>query len=111
MHYCLTKVGRLCERQESPAARTARVTCASKEDYIRKVLATTPDCKTGQPGTLVWTPDKKTPDIVYYQVNSLFKLETSFMFCFHLVVCDYLHHAFSTLDYVLQLHRQFQQYL
>ena len=69
-------VGPLCERVESAAARTARVTCASQEDYMARVLETTLSCESGLPGTVKWTPDEKTPNTVYYQVSLRLKAST-----------------------------------
>ncbi len=60
-------VGRLCELEETPSALASRTSCQNLDDYLSK-LAEGSGCSQGQPGTLSWTPDQDTPDIVYYQV-------------------------------------------
>ena len=60
-------VGRLCELRETAASEISRQGCNDLQTYI-STLETTASCNSGEPGTLVWTPDENTPDIVYYQV-------------------------------------------
>ena len=63
----LNIVGRLCELRETTASETSRQSCNDLQTYI-STLETTASCNSGEPGTLVWTPDENTPDLVYYQV-------------------------------------------
>ncbi|KAH9363232.1 hypothetical protein HPB48_017799 [Haemaphysalis longicornis] len=57
------RTGRYCEwkyrstAEDGDAARTWA-------DYKRTLKL---ECDSGQPGTFTWTPDEKTPDLVYYQ--------------------------------------------
>ena len=61
-------VGRLCELTEPPAALASRTSCQDLNNYL-SLLEEKSGCSQGQPGTLTWTPDQNTPDIVYYQVT------------------------------------------
>ena len=61
-------VGRLCQTEETSAATTAREGCMEESQYFSAL--TQPCCGSGEPGTLVWTPDNTVPDTVYYQVTS-----------------------------------------
>ena len=42
-------------------------TAAYKLDLFSFQRSLTLDCKEGQPGIIQWTPDRDTPDLVYYQ--------------------------------------------
>jgi len=55
-------IGRLCEWREDP--QQPAETFTSFGAYQRSL---TLDCKEGQPGIIQWTPDRDTPDLVYYQ--------------------------------------------
>merc|ERR1712241_1314433 len=57
-----TGIGRLCEWREAP--QQPAETFSSFGAYQRSL---TLDCKEGQPGIIQWTPDRDTPDLVYYQ--------------------------------------------
>ncbi|CAG0891716.1 unnamed protein product [Cyprideis torosa] len=57
-----TGFGRACEWKEDPD-RPARL-FRSFGAYQRSL---TLQCKDGQPGIVQWTPDRNTPDLVYYQ--------------------------------------------
>ena len=35
--------------------------------YVTLQRSLTLDCQEGQPGIIQWTPDRNTPDLVYYQ--------------------------------------------
>lgn len=59
-----TATGRLCEWKQDPAQPANSFN--SFGAYQRSL---TLDCQAGQPGILQWTPDRNTPDTVYYQVN------------------------------------------
>ena len=50
---------------ETATSGVIRQTCDTYENYISSLNLM---CINGTPGTLVWTPDENTPDIVYYQV-------------------------------------------
>merc|ERR1712150_214247 len=54
--------GRLCEWREDPQQPADRF--SSFGAYQRSL---TLDCQEGQPGIIQWTPDRNTPDLVYYQ--------------------------------------------
>ena len=52
--------------------------CENRKEVLREFLKTskiflllqrslTLDCQEGQPGIIQWTPDRNTPDLVYYQ--------------------------------------------
>lgn len=60
--YSPTGTGRLCEWKEDPSepAELSR----SFGAYQRTLSL---QCQKGQPGILQWTPDRNTPDTVYYQ--------------------------------------------
>ena len=60
-------VGRLCELRETAASEISRQGCNDLQAYIG-TLETPASCNSGEPGTLVWTPDDDTDDLVYYQV-------------------------------------------
>ncbi len=60
-------VGRLCELRESAAARNARERCRDLGVYLNEL--STPECAEGEPGTITWTPNDNTPDLLYYQVK------------------------------------------
>ncbi len=60
-------VGRLCELRESAAARNARERCEDLRVYLNEI--STPECAEGEPGTITWTPNDDTPDLLYYQVK------------------------------------------
>lgn len=62
-----TGVGRLCEYFEPEEASTILDTCGTFADYLSVVTGVDPQCDTGEPGMLVWTPDEDTPDEVFYQ--------------------------------------------
>ena len=57
-------------------SETMRQTCdAGLTQYVNSLaLSASTLCRSnsGQPGRLVWTPDENTPDVVYYQVYTLF---------------------------------------
>jgi len=57
-----TGIGRLCEWREDP--QQPADSFSSFGAYQRSL---TLDCKEGQPGIIQWTPDRDTPDLVYYQ--------------------------------------------
>ncbi len=63
---CCFSVGNLCEKTETSQARTIRESCDTFDDYLDALSK--PSC-TGA-GTFTWTPDKDTPDQVYYQVGT-----------------------------------------
>ncbi|KAH7941167.1 hypothetical protein HPB49_010665 [Dermacentor silvarum] len=69
--------GRLCEWKEDPNGASTKA--ATFQEY-RKTL--TLDCKQGQPGHFSWTPDKNTPNVVYYQAA-------------HETPCDFLEQCLS----------------
>ena len=48
-------------------SETVRQTCGSYKDYLNSLTLSCP--QPGEPGKLVWKPDDKTPDVVYYQVT------------------------------------------
>jgi len=54
--------GRLCEWKEDP--RQPAFLFSSFGAYQRSLSL---NCQEGQPGILQWTPDRHTPDTVYYQ--------------------------------------------
>ena len=57
-------VGPLCTYEEGPSS--TREDCSiTFDDYFATLKQV---CEAGQPGVLKWTPDKNTPDTVYYQV-------------------------------------------
>ena len=81
--YTPTGTGRLCEWKEDPSepAELSRyyffvadswsssiisysIFCRSFGAYQRTLSL---QCQKGQPGILQWTPDRNTPDTVYYQ--------------------------------------------
>ena len=52
--------------EEGPSSASTREDCSTTfADYFATLKL---DCEAGQPGVLQWTPDKNTPDTVYYQV-------------------------------------------
>ena len=57
-----TGLGRLCEWKEDP--NEAGQDHKSFGSFQRSLSL---DCQEGQPGIMQWTPDKSTPDLVYYQ--------------------------------------------
>lgn len=57
-----TATGRLCEWKEDPNRPSSLFT--SFGAYQRSLSL---QCQEGQPGILQWTPDRHTPDTVYYQ--------------------------------------------
>ena len=57
-----TGIGRLCEWKEDPSE--AGQNHKSFGSFQRSIAL---DCQEGQPGILQWTPDRNTPDLVYYQ--------------------------------------------
>ena len=63
----LNSVGPLCELMETATSGIIRQTCDTYDNYISSLNLM---CVSGAPGTLVWTPDENTPDLVYYQVNT-----------------------------------------
>ena len=66
---CLSvrSVGPLCIYEEGANSASTREDCSSTfTDYFRTLQQ---ECRAGQPGVLQWTPDKNTPDTVYYQVS------------------------------------------
>ena len=63
-------VGPLCEYTENGMSETIRQTCDSYKDYLNSLTLSCP--QQGEPGKLVWKPDDKTPDVVYYQVTIYF---------------------------------------
>ena len=54
--------GRLCEWKEDPAEPADKF--SSFGAYQRSLNL---QCQEGQPGIIQWTPDSRTPDLVYYQ--------------------------------------------
>lgn len=52
---------------ETATSGVIRQTCDTYDNYIGSLNLM---CVSGSPGTLVWTPDENTPDLVYYQVNT-----------------------------------------
>ena len=58
-------VGRYCEYQESLVSEGLRDNCGAFGDYFSALNLS---CSTGESGVVIWTPDKTTPDTVYYQV-------------------------------------------
>lgn len=50
---------------ETATSGIIRQTCDTYENYVGSLNMM---CVSGTPGTLVWTPDESTPDLVYYQV-------------------------------------------
>ena len=59
-------VGPLCMYEEGPSSASTREDCSTTfADYFATLQLV---CEAGQPGVLQWTPDKNTPDTVYYQV-------------------------------------------
>ena len=59
-------VGPLCMYEEGPSSASTREDCSTTfADYFATLQQV---CEAGQPGVLEWTPDKNTPDTVYYQV-------------------------------------------
>ncbi|KAL3217853.1 hypothetical protein MRX96_031960 [Rhipicephalus microplus] len=54
--------GRLCELEEDPNGASEKATTFAE---YNKTL--TQKCDQGQPGHFTWTPDKNTPNVVYYQ--------------------------------------------
>ena len=67
---CTPAVGRLCELTETAASERSRQSCSEIRPYVATLLLNA-SCNSRQPGTLVWTPDESTPDVVYYQVRWL----------------------------------------
>ena len=65
---CTLAVGRLCELMETATSERSRQSCSEIGPYVT-TLVPSASCNSGQPGTLVWTPDESTPDVVYYQVG------------------------------------------
>ena len=65
-HVILLSVGALCEYTETTSSEALRQSCDSFDAY-RNSLAFS--CRNGTRGTLVWTPDENTPNLVYYQVQ------------------------------------------
>ena len=63
-----TGVGRLCNWTPDPKQPPADE-FASFGAYQRTL---TLECDEGEPGVVQWTPDKNTPDTVYYQVSNKF---------------------------------------
>ncbi len=59
-------VGRLCQTKETTASFRILERCGSFNEFKTSLSKT---CQNGQPGVLRWTPDKSTPDLVYYQVR------------------------------------------
>lgn len=57
-----TATGRLCEWKEDPKQPAKKF--SSFGAYQRSLSL---NCQEGQPGILQWTPDRQTPDVVYYQ--------------------------------------------
>ena len=52
--------------EEGPSSASTREDCSTTfADYFATLQQV---CEAGQPGVLQWTPDKNTPDTVYYQV-------------------------------------------
>jgi hypothetical protein len=62
-----TGTGRLCNWKSDPNQPPADE-FASFGAYQRTL---TLECEQGEPGIVQWTPDKNTPDTVYYQVRHL----------------------------------------
>ena len=62
----MNSVGPLCELMETAKSGIIRQTCDTYDNYIGSLNLM---CVSGTPGTLVWTPDENTPDLVYYQVR------------------------------------------
>lgn len=54
--------GRLCQLDEDPNGSSDKA--ATFEEYNKTLKLT---CDPGQSGQFTWTPDKDTPDVVYYQ--------------------------------------------
>ena len=75
--YCVTDdpflpvVGRLCEFSETAESADVRERCGPLTRYM-ELLSNR--CVGGSPGTLLWTPDETTPDVVYYQVMLLYTI-------------------------------------
>lgn len=60
-----TGVGRLCNWNPDP--EQSADSFASFGAYQRTLTLV---CDPGEPGVVQWTPDKDTPDTVYYQVGT-----------------------------------------
>ena len=58
--------GALCQYKETARSRELLRDCGSYDEYTSALVR---ECNSGQPATLVFTPDETTPDTVYYQVH------------------------------------------
>ena len=63
-------VGPLCGYTNTPASDEVLGDCQSEmDDYLAILVAPASTCGQGTlTNTFTWTPDKDTPDLVYYQV-------------------------------------------
>ena len=71
----LYAVGPLCDYTSTPASHAVLTDCQSQlSDYKATLVSPAPDCGQGTlTNTFTWTPDKDTPDLVYYQVCLCFE--------------------------------------
>ena len=60
--------GALCQYKETERSRELLRDCGSYDEYTSALVR---ECNSGQPATLVFTPDETTPDTVYYQVYNM----------------------------------------
>jgi len=62
---CHLIVGQLCQLMETGSSSNIRQSCSPLQSYLTSLSSS---CNSGDPGTLIWTPDESTPNTVYYQV-------------------------------------------
>ena len=66
--------GRHCQHVETSSSGNVATSCSnSLEDYLN-TLTVSCEGDESEAAILTWTPDDNTPDLVYYQVDTLSQL-------------------------------------
>ena len=69
---CLPLAGRLCEHVETEESAQVAENCDSELQEYLDTLELTCNGGESEAATLTWTPDFETPNVVYYQVSTVF---------------------------------------